>query len=147
MGKFFKDSYASTYAARNVKEALDKLIDVLQSPAQVRKLVIGAAPRKPGIKLPGKLAFESPANTPLWMETSASVASKKHANHGDTIVPSSRGNPTERKKTTSSSSGSRASETSECGDSNLNHIPVGRFTQVTSFRYISFHLHSLPIVQ
>lgn len=148
MGRYFKDSYANTYAARNVKEALDRLIDVLQSPAQVRKLVIGTAARKPlAPKLPaGKtISSESPASTPQGMDTSASAAKKqlrnpknaepqalKESQKGDAITPPSSGNGPVEKKMTPSSSGSRASQASESGDSNFQeHIPVGRFTQVT----------------
>lgn len=169
MGKLFKDSYASTYAARNVKEALDKLIDVLQSPAHVHKLVMNTCHEPPaGRSRPtgprGKLKFEPPAPP---------VAKKQHAQRDAQVVPPPSANPnktvdaqvtssgtstaTESKKTTdsqvpvpvpvsgnppvvvvvegkksTSSNGSRASETPDSGDGNSDHIPVGRFTQVTN---------------
>lgn len=145
MGKFLKDSYASTYAARNVKEELDKLIDILQSPAQVRKLVIGSdnvGPRiRSGWKVSGndsKLSPESPANTPLLC-TKTKKKQTRNGSQGDAVdatdapVPSSSCNSMEKtKRTTLSSSGGRRTSELECrgGDSNSDHIPVGRFSQV-----------------
>ncbi|KAG0607809.1 hypothetical protein M758_8G056600 [Ceratodon purpureus] len=128
MGKYCKDNYAGTYAAKNVKQALDKLIDVLQSPEQVRRLVIGQGPKKP-IK-PSKIAFETPAMTPLWMETSASMAKKSSnldSEKGST--PSSSDDPSDRRKTSSSRSSSRCSDSSR-------HISIARYHQVTKpFRF------------
>ncbi|KAG0504109.1 hypothetical protein KC19_N019800 [Ceratodon purpureus] len=121
MGKYCKDNYAGTYAAKNVKQALDKLIDVLQSPEQVRRLVIGQGPKKP-IK-PSKIAFETPAMTPLWMETSASMAKKSSnldSEKGST--PSSSDDPSDRRKTSSSRSSSRCSDSSR-------HISIARYHQ------------------
>lgn len=45
MGKLYKESYANTYAALNVRNALDKLINVLQSPQEKRSMFVrtGAA--------------------------------------------------------------------------------------------------------
>jgi hypothetical protein len=130
MGRICKDNYASTYAAKNVKQALDRLIDVLQSPEQVRRLMIGPGPlRKPHTKLntkPTKPTLETPAKTPMWMETSASIA--KHAHNVDsekaTTSPPSN-NPSDKRKT--SSGGSRPSR---CSDSS-SYISIDQYHQVT----------------
>ncbi|XP_073385952.1 uncharacterized protein [Physcomitrium patens] len=59
MRKFLKDSYASTYAANNVKRAFDKLMKVLFSPEQERKLVIEQAGKKDHQANPLKLSLSS----------------------------------------------------------------------------------------
>jgi len=106
-----------------VKEALDKLINVLQSPEQVRKLVIGsntaANPKESSLRVSrnSKLSFKSLANTPpLSMKTK-----EKQTQIGfkgdvvDTIdaQPSSH-NSIERKKMTTLSSGGNQTSKLEC---------------------------------
>ncbi|XP_024359779.1 uncharacterized protein [Physcomitrium patens] len=73
MRKFLKDSYASTYAANNVKRAFDKLMKVLFSPEQERKLVIEQAGKKDHQANPLKLSLVTPFNTPLQIRTTATL--------------------------------------------------------------------------
>ena len=124
MGKFFKDNYASTYAAKNVKNALDKLIQVLQSREQVRRLVIGPTPKKSNTKKP-KIPIETPAKTPVWLETSASVA--KHDN-GDSEKPTTQPSSDTSEKRRTRSGGSQSFR---CSDSS-SYVPFGRYHQVTN---------------
>lgn len=111
-----RDNYASNYAAKNVKSALDKLIDVLQSPEQVRRLVIGHASKIRSPTKPSKISFETPAKTPMWMETAASVAKHGHstAESEKTTTSSSGDNPSDKRKTRSAG-GIRASDCNDSG--------------------------------